>query len=371
MFRITVEPDTAYILNIDWNEEDDVMLQSFLSAITSGKDSWLEQSQYLGSSLLKGITIPEHPQRMLILSDGFLHAVPFDILSIHNQDSSRLLIEGFEIYHSPSLKALFIEYPEVETQGIATFAPDYFGEPVQEDEANVKVVWNDLVRSNTLKLPGAMKEAIELKDMLRSDLFVGKDATAANFSEVAGRYNVLHLAMHAVCEFESPIFSRLIFQGEGEDDNSRFCYASQIANMDIPADMVVLSACNTGSGQFIPGEGISSIARSFQYAGTKSSVYSLWKVPDVSTPDLMKNFYQYLKEGMDKPAALRKAKLSFIEQTSESAMIHPMYWAGFVVNGLPDPLELPGSDRHWYTVLGLGILLLSVLIYFLVFRSKP
>jgi CHAT domain-containing protein/predicted negative regulator of RcsB-dependent stress response len=369
IYRITITQDTAYILSIDWNEKDKVHLQDFLDAIVDGSNAWFDLSLYLGEKLLEGIDMNSEPQRMLVLADNFLHSIPFDILSMATPDSSRLVVEFFEVFYAPSLKALLLDYPELEGKGTATFAPNYDEALPDIKGENSLIVWKELVRSQSFKLPGAIKEANNLKELIGSELFVGDRATVSNFSKIAGQYNILHLAMHAVCEFESPNFSRLIFQQESNETNSAFCYASEIANMHIPADLVVLSACNTGNGRFVPGEGISSIARSFQYAGAKSSVYSLWKVPDISTPDLMKHFYENLKKGMDKPAALRNAKLSFIKNASESALIHPMYWAGFVVNGLPDPVDLGTESKYDYLPIVVALLVFLLLIFLISNKS--
>jgi CHAT domain-containing protein len=97
--------------------------------------------------------------------------------------------------------------------------------------------------------------------------------------------------------------------------------------------MVILSACETGRGQLMSGEGITGLSRSFFIAGARSVVVSQWNVSDISTAQLMKDFYQELVNGATKAAALREAKLRMLRSGSETR--HPYYWAPFVVIGAP------------------------------------
>ena len=126
--------------------------------------------------------------------------------------------------------------------------------------------------------------------------------------------------------------------------------------------MDVLSACDTGNGVLKSGEGIMSISRALTYAGVQSSVYSLWQVPDKETAEIIIDFYKNLKEGQYKDEALSNAKKTFISKNPLKA--HPYFWAGFVVNGNTEPLEI---TKYWLWIL-MGLIGLSAL--FLVFRIK-
>jgi CHAT domain-containing protein len=109
--------------------------------------------------------------------------------------------------------------------------------------------------------------------------------------------------------------------------------ATEIADLELDCDLVVLSACETGRGQLSSGEGIIGLSRSFFIAGARSVVVSQWAVSDISTAQLMKDFYQQLVNGAVKPAALREAKLLMLNGGSETR--HPYYWAPFVIIGPP------------------------------------
>jgi CHAT domain-containing protein len=134
--------------------------------------------------------------------------------------------------------------------------------------------------------------------------------------------------------------------------------------MELNADLVVLSACETGIGQLHRGEGMMSLSRAFMYSGVPSTVISLWKVPDNATALLMAEFYKFLKDGQRKDVALANAKLAFIKNNPE--MNSPFYWAGFVVNGKIEPVSISDSSMKWW----IGAAALGVLAILFVYRRK-
>ncbi|MEL7339375.1 MAG: CHAT domain-containing protein, partial [Bacteroidota bacterium] len=124
--------------------------------------------------------------------------------------------------------------------------------------------------------------------------------------------------------------------------------------MDIPAELVVLSACETGIGRFSRGEGLLSLARGFSYAGTHSLLATLWRIPDGEVnQDLLPNFYQALQEGNTKVEAIRSAQLSQIEDAFSEQMAHPFFWAAFTPIGDMRPLQHDNSLFWWGFVFGL------------------
>jgi CHAT domain-containing protein len=124
--------------------------------------------------------------------------------------------------------------------------------------------------------------------------------------------------------------------------------------MVLHAQLVVLSACETGAGQYVAGEGVFSLARGFMDAGVPSVVMSLWQVNDISTSELMPLFYRHLAQGLPKDEALHKAKLEFLK-TSDPMKTHPFFWAGFVLLG--DNAPVKEGESRWYIWMGLGLFL--------------
>jgi CHAT domain-containing protein len=123
--------------------------------------------------------------------------------------------------------------------------------------------------------------------------------------------------------------------------------------------MVVLSACETGTGKYYKGEGMMSLARAFLQSGSPSVVTSLWRVDDRSTGEIMQGFYKNLMAGNAKGEAIRAAKLDYLAEKESETLHHPYYWAPFIQIGDPEPLDFPASFPFWLVglmvVLGMGI----------------
>ena len=130
--------------------------------------------------------------------------------------------------------------------------------------------------------------------------------------------------------------------------------------------MVTLSACNTGVGQILKGEGVQSLARAFAMAGCQNVLMSLWPVSDQSTAILMGAFYSNLKSGMDKDEALQQAKLDYLHQADDYGQ-HPYYWAGFVYSGNVEPIDF--EDSIWRSIYLLIITSIVVVILVIRFRK--
>ncbi len=194
--------------------------------------------------------------------------------------------------------------------------------------------------------------------MIGGQGFFQTSALESDFHREADQYQVLHLATHGLVEDQQPLYSKLVFAPEDDSVYDGFLHAYEIYNMRLPANLVVLSACNTGVGKLEKGEGIMSLSRAFFYAGVKSLLMSLWKVSDESTSELMVSFYEGLKAGEDKDLALQQAKVTYIQNQEIAMKSHPYFWAGFVLKGDPGALSLKSSWGYWgYFLLGFLILL--------------
>ena len=160
-----------------------------------------------------------------------------------------------------------------------------------------------------------------------------KASRATATSPELSRYRIIHFATHGVLDLDHPELSGLILsmvdeKGEPQDGYLRL---HEIYNLNLPAELVVLSACQTGVGKQIKGEGLIALTRGFMYAGAKSVVASLWKVDDAATSELMAEFYKQMFTNKLKPAAALQAaqvKMSHLKRWHS-----PYYWAGFFIQG--------------------------------------
>ena len=165
---------------------------------------------------------------------------------------------------------------------------------------------------------------------------------------------------------ENPGFAHFLFSESGEAEEEDRLYHYEVANLDLQAQLAVLSACETGQGKYEEGEGVFSLARGFMQAGVPSVVMSLWKVNDLSTSELMPHFYQGLSEDLPIDQSLKVARRAYLENAA-LRFRHPYYWAGFVVLGDPHQL-IGGGDRS--LLWGIGGLVFLGLVFFLFKQSK-
>jgi CHAT domain-containing protein len=163
--------------------------------------------------------------------------------------------------------------------------------------------------------------------------------------------------MHTLIDPKNPTYSQLVFSAPDTTNSTDdgVLYTSELFSMSLQSKMAVLSACQTGDGAIIEGEGILSLARGFFYAGVPSVVMTLWSVDDARSALIMESFYKYLKKGYSKGHALRQAKLDLLE-TGDPLTAHPRFWAGYVSIGNQNPVT---KNNQWLFFLA-GLILISI-----------
>ncbi|MEM0933837.1 MAG: CHAT domain-containing protein, partial [Bacteroidota bacterium] len=191
--------------------------------------------------------------------------------------------------------------------------------------------------------------------LLKGDVYQDDEAKKKELFNAISTYDIVHLAVHSEVDENNPLFSKIYFNGEVVN-------AADIYGSSISSKMVVLSSCESGTGELKKGEGVMSLSRAFTYAGAASTVVSLWEVPDKETAKVMTLFYQHLKQGKAKDVALRDAKLEYLDTTEDTLLKHPYYWAGFVVTGDTSPL-FSKTMNPWWIICGFGILIVGFLVY--------
>lgn len=187
------------------------------------------------------------------------------------------------------------------------------------------------------RLPNARTELLEISSLFPSGQarrFLDGDASEENVKENPALREArwIHFAVHGFVDESRPELSGLVLRLDGDPKENGLLQVYEIFNLELAADLVVLSACDTGRGSNIRGEGIVGISRALLYAGAASVVVSLWQVADTSTADLMVHFYRHLMTSGDKAEALRLSKLEMIQGGQYD---HPYYWAPFILIGRP------------------------------------
>ncbi|HEY9490237.1 MAG TPA: CHAT domain-containing tetratricopeptide repeat protein [Chryseosolibacter sp.] len=294
-------------------------------------------------------------KRLIVVPDGLLSSFPFEALPDSEDASATYLLERYAVNYQYSA-ALMKSTSGIHRaeNGVLAMAPEFSGFTLAS-------------RKGQGGLPYAKQEVDAIMTIFSGSKFTDEDATEKNFKQLANRYNILHLATHALIDTLNPDRSFLYLAGDSTGDGRLYAY--ELFNMQLKANMVTLSACNTAVGRWNEGEGAMSLARAFAYAGCPSMVTSLWPAQDQTTASVMAYFYENLSEGMRKDEALRQAKLRFLKE-ADKVTRHPYFWAGFIQIGNDLPLKR-NSDQVYYWVGSLLLMLSASVFYFKRRKVRP
>ncbi|WP_255710080.1 CHAT domain-containing protein [Aquimarina aquimarini] len=309
--------------------------------------------------------------RLIIIPDGPLWHLNFELLHTKEIESDKALdfpyvLREYAISYANSTNVLFNSFKRndaitstIKKECLAFSFSDTL------DVSTGKMMSLSALRDAGDDLPGTRKEIKAISEIIDGQYYYGIDAIETNFKENAGQYSILHLALHGEVDHNKPENSKLYFTKSNDTLEDNLLYSHELFALDIPADLTVLSACNTGTGQVANGEGIMSLGTAFQYAGTKSLLLSSWEVSDRVAPELMKYFYSNLEKGMSKDQALQQAKLKYIN-TADIFYTNPFYWGSFYLLGNSDPIviDTPFVMNRLYWILLISVILCLLLVVF-------
>nr|NIT61696.1 CHAT domain-containing protein [Fodinibius sp.]NIV16304.1 CHAT domain-containing protein [Fodinibius sp.]NIY30276.1 CHAT domain-containing protein [Fodinibius sp.] len=314
-------------------------------------DTFANQSYQLYQQLIGPIADYIAGDNLLIIPSGPLHYLPFEALltrPISTVSTKRFhklpyLLNKYSVSYAPSvgylkLRANQSEHPKKKT--LAAFAPGFKDLSASQrrdiylgaDRPISPLLFNKTEVQYLGKLfnkPDGIFSFLKSKKE-EADLFIDKKATESAFKKAPlTDYRYIHLATHAFLGEDYPEQAGILFSTPDQKEDGTL-YASEIYNLQMQAELVTLSACNTARGTLKRGEGIIGLSRAFQYAGARNLLVSLWRVNDRSTAHLMRDFYALLHEGATMPIALQKAKQKMVNQVEYA---HPKFWAPFVFIG--------------------------------------
>ena len=320
-----------------------------------------EASANLGQLILQPAANQLGDKRLLIVPDGILHYTPFPALTISpttGQNTNLPLIAKHEVIILPSASTLAILRQNYEdrkppNQTLAILADPVFtpddervkGKLTQETteklEAN-NLGLNRALRSSDMRglpkrLPFTRQEAQTILSLVpsassRQKFDFDASRTTATDGSLAN-YQIVHFATHGIANSENPELSGILMSMVDDKGNlvNGFLRLTDIFNLKLAANLVVLSACQSGIGQNVKGEGIVGLTRGFMYAGAQRVAVSLWYVDDEGTAVLMQKFYQkMLQQKLAPAAALRAAQMEMMESKEWKS---PYYWAAFTLQG--------------------------------------
>ncbi|WP_047414260.1 CHAT domain-containing protein [Cellulophaga sp. Hel_I_12] len=266
-----------------------------------------------------------------ILADDVLNYIPFDVLQTKAENEKSYVLATYSISYASSATLLQEQHKTLlkKKNNLLVFAPNFGGASLKNKASQERFDMEPLLYN--------AQEAQNISNYFKTAIYEGNKASIPNFKKYVDTYNLIHFATHASANDEFPDYSYLAF--ENTDSISNLLYVKDLYNYTIDADLVTLSACQTGFGKLQKGEGMLSLARGFNYAGVPAIVTTLWKINDQSTSEIMDFFYKNLSKGLSKKEALRQAKLSYLEANDDAFLRHPYYWSGIVITGNSLPLH--------------------------------
>lgn len=327
------------------------VVKDYLQIITD-KDSQDFQLGYELFKILVGPGLECGMEKIIFVPDDILHFLSFEAL-VTREDSLRWLIKDYKISYVPSVTS-FHELQNRERSGgnswkkdILSFGNPYLGPYEGQDGSDGLFTRHDTrddFRLSRLEYSQAEVEAIAaLFKKKRRDVYTGEMATEARFKSAGLMdYEVIHFATHGLIDNCYPARSSIVLSLGDLSSEDGFLQMREVFNLKLSADLVTLSACQTGLGQFIKGEGIEGISRAFLFAGASSVLMSLWAVNDQASYQFMRRFYIHLHSSHTIVDALRRSKLELIDSKTLS---HPFFWAGFIVSGKADKVLFSSSRR--------------------------
>ena len=346
--------------------------ESIYGWVMEREDSLIASYGRYGRQLYRQLIEPvadQLPGHLIIVPDGVLEYLPFEALLYGPPPANPMaftdypyLLNRYQISYAHSVNLL----EEIQSKAVApsrqevlAFAP--FFEDDTEEENSIAVR-----RSGLGRLFNNEEEVANIQHFLKASIRKREEATRARFLDEAPLYSSIHLATHAKANDAEGEYSYLAFTGAADTLRDERLYAKDLFNLRLQAEMVVLSACETGLGELRRGEGVISLARGFSQAGARSLITTLWRVSDRESSELMRLFYKGLAKGLPKDEALRQAKQTYLSAAS-SDRAHPFFWAAFVPTGDMSAIKAKRQGPGWWRW---GLLVLGVAAFGWVLRSK-
>lgn len=345
-------------------------------------NTFIKRSHQLYQALIAPVDL-KGIQRIIIIPDGELSYLPFEVLLtdsvapvVDEEESMQAnfkilpyLLRNFSTNYNYSGR-LWLERNLLSknaiNQRILALAPKYSGVALPEWRGKREIS----LRKRLTDLPGAFDEVAHLQENYAGAFYSNYDANEVILKKEAANYGILHLAMHGLVNSKKPEFSGLALAEDQSREEDNFLYAYEIEQLPIQTSLIVLSACETGIGQYQKGEGVVSIGRSFVYAGAPSLLMTLWNLNDQSGAFIIEKFYKNLNNGLEKDEAIRQAKLEYLKAYSQE-FAHPFLWAPFIQVGSYESISIASKHDYWWVYLFGGcVVLFSILLLFYKKRTK-
>lgn len=345
-------------------------LKTYRNQLARSKKYDQSLSQHLYKRVFKPFEADLKGKQIIIIPDGPISHLAFSTLAREPDPkaSPDYLIRDYTFSYSPSASLWIQQQKDQQSKaslaqasaagGFIGFAPSF-----ENRGRSNELLAGSNPRKTLRAIPGAQNEVSFGSTLLGGEALKGNRATETSFKNQASDKRIIHLATHGVISDQSPAYSSLILQKSKNSSEDGNLYTHELYNLQLKADLAVLSACNTGYGPVKRGQGHMSIARGFKLAGCDNVIMTLWQIQDRISTDLVQNFYKNLSNGEKTAKALRQAKVEYLKNHDKTNS-NPYYWGGFVLMGSNQVLQLEQSnnitDKLWVWLLfgGVGLVLI-------------
>lgn len=380
-FAYSVEKNNSYlfvitkkslkIFSIPKRDNLKDQVSNYLKIITD-KDN---RNFHLGHTLFQSLILPgleDGIENLIFIPDDILNYLPFEAL-ITDKQTNNWLIKDYKIAYVPSISSFreIIQNKRAHRNkarlDILAFGDPHLGS--LESEENGGDILQNFYSSTAFNFSRLKYSGYEIQKInslfkkTKSRIFQRETATEEQLKKHnLGDYKIIHFATHSLIDDKKPARSSIVLSLDKDPQEDGFLQMREVYDLKLNSDLIVLSACQTGLGQFIRGEGIEGLNRAFFFAGASSVLMSLWSVNDQASAQLMERFYHHLRSSESISNALRKTKLEMIHS---DALSHPFYWAGFIVSGMAEKVIFPNPIYKWLlwvtsVLLGLGVITVVV-----------
>ncbi len=367
---IGISRDTVFFQLLQMPEKLSAFVPSLRNKLLNRSADYYEQAHQFYQAVLAPMENHWSNKQLVLIPDGQLWYVPFNALPTRN--GGRWANQQSFLIENTNVRWLYAAHRALPTSGTTEHKVNWlgiapFGSAIRGGSSE------SLLLS---QLPGSLTEVKRIAEIMgnhRVKTNINEAASEAFFRQQAPFAQVLHLSTHATSNESEPLLSSIFFR----DASSPYSkveplYAAELATMTIPAELVVLSACETQTGQLQGGEGIAGWAQSFALAGAQGLLASSWTVNDATGPALMQRFYRELEGNANKSAAYGTAQREYIKN-SDALALHPYYWAGFIYIGNNDTLNWKNSENESSSISTASLLFIVLLLValFLIAKAYP
>lgn len=342
--------DSSFYKNIT-SYKNFIIDAKFDGQIKNTFDLFFESSYYLYKVLIHPFDSIIQNKSLIIVPDKNLSFIPFESLIINNpklDSEPKYLFFRNPISYSYSSYSILFNFQN-DNSNFAGFFPKY-----EYKESKTYPALAPLFNSSN--------ESSTLFNEFECDTFTENNATEKMFKKHGNKYGILHLSMHSIIDLKKPEFSKLCFTNNNDSIYDGLININELSSINLNANHVVLSGCNTGNGKLENGEGVMSFSRAFLENGTSSILMSLWKADEISSYEITKKYYNYLSQGLNKDYALQKAKIDFYK-TSNMYYRHPFFWSGLSIIGDCSPINIKTkSNYYFYYIIATALFLLIIIL---------